>query len=261
MSSNVLVSSLAAIIVVVPGWAVAADCFDVTKSQPASLTGTLEFAIFAGPPNYEDVQQGDYPEAGYILKLPAPICITDGGDFADPATQFSEVQVVPNNAALASQMRENRNSAVTVQLTEPMAAMTGHHHRPLVAWVTEIAPTTNGFGTEVSLDDLTAEYGTPATMIRAFFAALHEGEGAIAASFVLPERRKGAFAADALTLFYGSLSTPVDLTSLSESGPGEFLARYTYSKADARCDGRAIVRTAVRGELNFIAGMSALDGC
>ena len=33
------------------------------------LSGVLTFKIFPGPPNYDSIEDGDYPEAGWILKL------------------------------------------------------------------------------------------------------------------------------------------------------------------------------------------------
>jgi hypothetical protein len=36
------------------------------------LRGILYCKIFPGPPNYDSVEDGDYPEAGWILKLDGP---------------------------------------------------------------------------------------------------------------------------------------------------------------------------------------------
>ncbi|EJC80190.1 hypothetical protein Rleg4DRAFT_1804 [Rhizobium leguminosarum bv. trifolii WSM2297] len=60
-----------------------AACYDLSKQQPSRLSGHLTHRIFGGPPEFEDVQKGDTPEPGYIIKLDHPICIT-GDDFADP---------------------------------------------------------------------------------------------------------------------------------------------------------------------------------
>ena len=62
---------------------------------------------------------------------------------------FSEVQLVETDKT-ASAMRALSGRNVTVELTQPIPAMTGHHHRPLVAWVTGI----------VAADDPTVEHGT-----------------------------------------------------------------------------------------------------
>ena len=115
-----------------------AACYDLSKSEPHVLTGVLSHRIFPGPPGYQDVQRGDQPEPGYLLTLPAPICLT-GDDFADPDAPFNEAQLVETDET-AKAMRALIDRTVTVELTRPMAAETGHHHRPLVAWVTRIDP-------------------------------------------------------------------------------------------------------------------------
>lgn len=118
--------------------AVAAPCFDVAKGEPRSLTGILSFAVFPGPPNFEDIRNGDAPEPTFVLQLSAAICIVDD-DFADPNTTFRSVHVVETEAT-AGRLRHFVHRAVTLTLTEQMASVTGHHHAPLVAWVTSIRP-------------------------------------------------------------------------------------------------------------------------
>jgi hypothetical protein len=227
-----------------------AACYDLSKSEPHELTGVLSYVIFAGPPNFEDVQKGDTPEPGYILKLPGPICLT-GDDFADPTIQFSEVQLVETDKT-AGAMKSLVNSNVDVVLSQPMAAETGHHHRPLVAWVTDIFP----------INDITTEYGTAATTVRAFYYALAAGNGDDAASFIVPEKRiKGPFSASEITRFYGNLVEPLSLVDLKQSGSNEYLVRYRFRSSTGQCDGRAIVRTVARGGRNFIGSIRALDGC
>jgi hypothetical protein len=115
---------------------VKAACYDLSKSEPRSLTGALTRQVFPGPPNYEDVRQGDKPEPAYILTLPAPICLT-GDEFADAKVLFSEAHLVATDKT-AKAMRLLVNSRVVATLSQPMAAHTGHHRRPLVAWVSKI---------------------------------------------------------------------------------------------------------------------------
>jgi len=226
-----------------------AACFDLSKSEPHSLTGLLSHRIFPGPPGFQDVRRGDTPEPGYLLQLPEAICLT-GDEFADPATMFSEVQLVETDKT-ASAMRALADRNVTVELTQPIPAMTGHHHRPLVAWVTDI----------VAADDPTAEYGTAATTVRAFYDALAAGNGGEAADFIVPERRKGPFSPDEMTRFYGGLVAPLKLLSLEPSGPDAYLVRYQFASRARACNGRAIVKTVNRGGSNLIVNIQALDGC
>lgn len=226
-----------------------AACYDLSKSEPHNLTGLLSHRIFPGAPGFQDVRKGDEAEPGYLLQLPEAICLT-GDEFADPAKVFSEVQLVETDKT-ASAMRALADHNVTVELTQPIPAMTGHHHRPLVAWVTDI----------VAVADKAAEYGTAATAVRGFYYALAGGNGEQAAVFIVPERRKGAFSPDEMTRFYGGLVAPLELLSLAPSGPGAYLVRYQFASRARACNGRAIVKTVNRGGSNSIASIQALDGC
>ncbi|MGV1785860.1 MULTISPECIES: hypothetical protein [Agrobacterium] len=227
-----------------------AACYNVSKREPSSLIGHLTHRIFAGPPNFEDVQKGDTPEPGYVLKLDRPICIV-GDEFADPRNMFDEVQLVPTEAT-AKEMAKFRDADVYVDVTDPMPAMTGHHHRPLLAWVKSVS----------SARDITSSYGTAATTIEAFYAALHSGDGALASSYVVPEKtHKGAFSSKALTSFYGSLSEAITLIDVSRLSNSRFSVRYHFSDGKRACDGSATVTTVNRGGRDYISGIRAENGC
>lgn len=106
------------------------------------------------------------------------------------------------------------------------------------------------------------EYGTPATVIRAFYAALAEGDGDIAALAIVPEKTaRGAFSAAEMSRFYGGLREPISLVDLFRTGDAEYIVHYRYAAATRRCDGRAVVRTATRNRQYFIEKISALNGC
>jgi hypothetical protein len=228
----------------------AAECFDLTKAEPHELTGVLSYRIFPGPPGYQDVQKGDTPEPGYILTLAENICLT-GDDFADPETMFNEVQLVPTEQT-TTLMNAMQDKAVTVTLEGPMAAETGHHHRPLVAWVTSI----------VADKDPTADYGTAATTVRAFYAALAAGNGATAANFVIAEKRKkGPLSAKKLTQSYGHLTQPLKLLDVTPNGQNRYLVHYQFTSRKGVCDGKADVTTVSRAGSNFIKAIKALNGC
>jgi hypothetical protein len=227
-----------------------AACVDISKGEPSNLYGHLSHRIFAGPPNFEDVQKGDTPEPGYVLKLDKPICLT-GDDFADPSNSFDEVQLVPKNG-MERQMSSLRDADVYVEVVDPMAAETGHHHRPLVAWVKSIS----------SARDITTSYGTAATSIEGFYAALHSGDGATAATFVIPEKTKiGPFAPASLTAFYGSLAEPIKLLDIHPAGKDRFAVRYYFRNGAKTCDGSATVTTVDRAGRNFIKAIQTQSGC
>lgn len=230
--------------------AASAACYDLGQSEPHQLTGMLSYRIFAGPPNYEDVQKGDTPEPGYVLTLPSSICL-DGDEFADPNQPFNEVQLVGTEAT-DSMLADMKNQEVTVTLERQMAAQTGHHHRPLVAWVTEIVPAR----------DPTEDYGTAATTVRAFYMALEAGDGRTAARFVVPEKRdNGPLSAGNLGAFYGNLVEPLKLIDVRPSGTNRYTVSYRFRSTTRDCDGRAVVTTTKRKGADFIKSIKALNGC
>lgn len=227
-----------------------ATCYDLAKGEPRELSGRLNYRIFAGPPGYEDVQKGDTPEPGYILKLPSPICLT-GDDFADPENMFHEVQLVETDAT-AGQLARLKERDVSVALERPMAAHTGHHHRPLVAWVSSISP--NG--------DITEEYGTAASTVRAFYHALAAGDGETAAGFVVAEKRvSGPLSGHALTRFYSNLAEPLKLVDIQPVGRDRYKVLYTFKAMASLCHGAAIVTTTRRSGVSQIKSIRALNGC
>ena len=228
------------------------SCYDLSKRQPSKLEGMLIAVIFAGPPNYEDVQKGDSPEPGYILRLPNNVCI-EGDDFADPKISFNEVQLFADSESVSRELQRYQNDSVVVTVNDAFAAHTGHHHRPMVARVISVSPTVN---------DITDEYGSAATTVRAFYYALSQGNGEAASSYIISEKRsKGPFSAKSITKFYSSLDKPLELISLAPSGPDTFDVRYTFRSKAGSCDGQATVRTTLRNERFYIQSIKSLKGC
>lgn len=228
------------------------SCYDLSKRQPSKLEGMLVAVIFAGPPNYEDVQKGDSPEPGYILHLPKNICI-EGDDFADPTNSFNEVQLFADSEAVSRELQKHQNARVAVNLNDAFAAHTGHHHRPLVARVSSVSPTVN---------DITDEYGSAATMVRAFYYALSQGNGEVASNYIISEKRsKGPFSAESITSFYSSLDKPLELISLVPLDPDTFDVRYTFRSTAGTCDGHSTVKTTMRNGRFYIQSIKSLNGC
>lgn len=239
---------LLSVLLIIP-FAARAQCFDVSKSEPSVLSGVLSARIFAGPPGYEDVDKGDTPEPGYVLKLPAPICLTGDGDFTDPSIKFDEVQLVAR-ATTAKAMDTLDGRAVDVRISDQIPAHTGHHHRPLVAWVDEIAASTTSPETQ-----------GPA-VVEAFYRALGAGDGNAASALVIEEkRRRGPFSVRELGRFYGSLPEPLELVGIEPVGADRFAVRYRYATRAGRCEGMAMVHTVERQGSVFIAAIKTSSGC
>jgi hypothetical protein len=115
-----------------------AACIDLGTAHRLAFTGGLRYAIFPGPPGFADVSKGDAPEPAYLLVLPNPICLTGDPDHADPGKPVVTVHLLPKDSTEAA-MRALVGSQVSVSLSEPMAAQTGHHRAPLVGWVDAIS--------------------------------------------------------------------------------------------------------------------------
>lgn len=235
-----------------------AACLDVSKGEPKTLSGLLSHRIFAGPPGYQDVDKGDAPEPGYILKLAAPICLTGEGDLTDPSRMFDEVQLVATDAT-AEAMRRETGQFVKVELSNPTPEHTAHHRRPLVAWVDRVERDTAMVAPASAAEE---EDGTAAPVVRAFYAALFRGDGVAASKLIVPEKRaKGPFSARALGRFYGALDTPIELLGLEAESEFRYRARYYYVAGNRTCNGTATISLVADGESYLIKGIKAHDGC
>jgi hypothetical protein len=234
-----------------------AACIDLKQANNLSFEGILNYRIFAGPPNYEDVRKGDAPEPTYILTLPEPICAS-GDEFVDQSDKFNEVQIFPESSdkaaqALSRDLRRLVGKRVVVEGTSPFGAHTGHHHAPLMLPITRISVAS----------DPTESYGTAMTTVQAFYAALGAGNGEEAVKFVIPKKRSsGPLSATAISKFYGNLANPLTLIDVVALRSGEYRVRYRYvAPGPRRCDGESIVRTIKVSGSNLIESIKAVSGC
>ena len=250
--------ALAAAFVLAGTAAASAACLDVREAGSAVLRGTLTYQIFAGPPNFEDVRRGDAPEPGYILRLDGPVC-AEGDEFVDPETMVDRVQVyVAEQGKEAYRLQDDlarlRGRKVVVRIASLDAAITGHHHAPLIAALRSIIE---------AHADADAVPPPSQAVVKAFYEALSAGAGEEAARFVVPgKRRSGPLSPDALSRFYGGLEVRLELRGIESRGPYEHLVRYRYkAPGGPLCDGRSLVATTSVGGTALIAGIRALDGC
>ncbi|PBB22737.1 hypothetical protein CK227_32920 [Mesorhizobium sp. WSM4308] len=227
-----------------------AACYDISKGQPSRLSGDLHRRILPGPPNYKDVQTGDQPEPTYLLELDADICL-EGEGFADSASSFREVHVVPVGG-MEGAMASLIGRRVTVGIVDRWAPKNANRRAPLMAIVGSIAPE----------EDITEQPGTAATVVRAFYLALGTGDGKEAARFVVPEKSaRGPLSAAALSGFYGGMQAPLKLLGIEAKADDLFFVSYAFRKGATACSGRAEVTTVNEGGKDYIKGIKALDGC
>jgi uncharacterized protein DUF4431 len=113
-----------------------AACIDVRQKEPLAFKGTLNYRIFPGPPNYENVKKGDKPEPAYIIKLDTPICAI-GDEFLDGKETIDQIQLLMDDSSqsgrtLWQSLRQIDGKRVAVSGKSGFGAQTGHHHAPLL---------------------------------------------------------------------------------------------------------------------------------
>jgi len=100
------------------------------------------------------------------------------------------------------------------------------------------------------------------TTIRAFYSVLEDGQGEIASSYIVPEKRSiPAFVGANLTKFYGGLVKPIQLIDIAQTNATSYTVKYTFATKSKVCDGAANIITTVRDGRNFILSIKPLNGC
>lgn len=211
--------------------ATARRCIDVSsQTGRLTLTGRLDTSTVTT----EGLPAS--PERVFILTLPRPICISDGGEFADPAVQFSSVQIGFVNEAVRRRLRGLVGQAVSVS-GEGFAAMTAHHYRPLVLMADAVAsPVAQSSATEVRTFD-------PLATVRSFYTSLGTGRYDAASRLVVPRKRaSGPLSAGALARYYSTFDRPLRLLRARMVGSNSVIAAYDYILPGGRaCRGEAVV--------------------
>ena len=118
-----------------------------------------------------------------------------------------------------------------------------------------------GFDGTVRVFAVNRDNGIVANVVRSFYDALASGDGDKATKLLLPEKRYGVLAPDAISAYYSQLVEPLTLTAFHVTDPNNVLVRYHFRSAKMRCDGSAIITTTTRGIDVFVAHIKALNGC
>ena len=96
-----------------------------------SAKGRLAIRHVPGPPNFESIARGDEDRPTLILVLPAPTCIDDDGDFADPRARFNTIHVWTLDPVVHKELRRLVGKTVTIT-GEGYARNNALHYGPLV---------------------------------------------------------------------------------------------------------------------------------
>ncbi|MEN9723473.1 MAG: hypothetical protein RJB38_1459 [Pseudomonadota bacterium] len=119
------------------GLGASAHSMEALKYEPSVVTlrGTLSLQDFAGPPNYEDVKQGDRLERAWVLVLSSPVRVVASPDDELFYTQenVKEIQLV---CFTGCGERFSFSSGETVTLSGTLfSAHSGHHHKGVLMTV------------------------------------------------------------------------------------------------------------------------------
>lgn len=113
-------------------------CFDLlTPEARATFSGKLTEQLFAGPPNFESIANGDAEEPALILELAERAC-ADDGMFIEASSPFDRVHLSTDDPQIAKLLNAAVGREVTVS-GEGYGAHTGHHHAPLVLDVDDLS--------------------------------------------------------------------------------------------------------------------------
>lgn len=97
------------------------------KYEPniVKISGKLVELTFAGPPNYESIENGDDAETGYYLELSRSICTVAEED-SDGFENIKLVQLVLDKSGYSS-LRNKLNTSISIK-GNLFAGDNGHHH-------------------------------------------------------------------------------------------------------------------------------------
>jgi hypothetical protein len=124
---NLISKSLViAILIMSSGSGAVAQCMDVNQEAEA-VVGELARERFA--------DAAGRLEEDYIVKLPAPICLS-GDEEIDNVEGAASVHLVPNDDSVASRLQSLLGRSVLVRGL-PFGAITAHHHAPIVMSVVD----------------------------------------------------------------------------------------------------------------------------
>jgi hypothetical protein len=234
-----------------PLWA--AECTDVSTDGPITLSGKLAQREFPGSDVDDFARQPSTKEAAYILQLAMPKCFF-GDEHLGGEAKVVEVQLIVSpdiNPELYALLRDRIGRPVSVTGHQAFGAHTSHHHAPLVLIADEIS------------DSLDVAAHSARQAVEGFYLALAAGDGAAAAQYIIPaKRRTGPLSAAALSSFYGDLRRPLQLLEVAELDADRYRASYRFETWNgARCEGTSVVTTVDVDGANLISRIRAENGC
>jgi hypothetical protein len=100
-------------------------------ADSVELIGVLARRVYPGPPNYESIKAGDYPDTVWVLRLNQSIC-TNASGVSKARQRVREVQLfVPEADQLRMRTMQDKPTMFRGKLRP---AELGWHHLPIVFW-------------------------------------------------------------------------------------------------------------------------------
>ena len=118
-----------------------AEASDCLQYEPAvtTLTGKLIRRTFPGPPNYENVSQGDKQETYWLIELATPICVDESKQ--DPEIDTAKRNISSVQLVLTGDDYKKYRSLMDKKVSATgtlMGEITGHHHTPVLLTVSNL---------------------------------------------------------------------------------------------------------------------------
>jgi len=117
-------------------------CFQYEETE-VTLTGKVFQEVYAGPPNYESIKEGDMPFTATILKLDDPVCVIAKPDDEMNETVYDEKEIHINFSGKSNIVNARKNFKGIIDKKVVVTGSfysrhTGYHRRRTVLWTTDL---------------------------------------------------------------------------------------------------------------------------
>jgi uncharacterized protein (DUF952 family) len=139
---------------------------EVTPQLLVTLKGSLQLKLYPGPPNYESIENGDYPEYCLMLQMDSKsFDIASKTHVLEPALSMTDIMSVSNwsevQLGLETDMRKFCESHINQEVTLQgylSHAILAHHHAPFLMSVQSVYEIEDPSTEQNSVKEMTPEY-------------------------------------------------------------------------------------------------------
>jgi len=106
---------------------VSADCIK-SEGSVLKVVGNISKETFPGPPNYEDISNGDFPETYWFINLDQPICVVGESQTVDRFQLFFK----SGSTITLEEKQRFEIGGITFM------GISGHHHTDILIEVSSV---------------------------------------------------------------------------------------------------------------------------